>query len=413
MTFNDGFGRTVSDWLDEQAQGVAPAYLDEVLARTVRTNQRPAWSSLERWLPVQTTYRFAPVPRVAWLLVLLALIVALGTVVVLSGSRPRLPEPFGLARNGSIVYGGPDGDIHALDPVTGVSRVIVTGPTIDLAPSFSNDGSRVIFARQADVAGNLHTLVLAKADGTGLRPLTEPLANLTWYTWSPDGTRVAVLSDRQDRPALWVLSVDQMTKQNLDIGMDAEMVQWRPDGRELVFRGLTSGPGRPTSGLYVVGVDGTGPRAIVPPTDSDGHWQNPTLSPDGRQIIYTQWDDTGGRLWVVGVDGGTPRKLAFDGPLASEYYAHWSADGAQIVFHRWSGDDYRLAVAPAGGGHAVEIGPAMLQQSGAASAEFSPDGSHVIARYPDGSSWILGVADGSQDRIPTSSFLASWQRKAR
>ena len=41
MTLNDGFDRTVSDWLDEQAGHGAPDYLDEILARTTRTRQRP------------------------------------------------------------------------------------------------------------------------------------------------------------------------------------------------------------------------------------------------------------------------------------------------------------------------------------------------------------------------------------
>ena len=59
MTLNDGFERTVSDWLDEQAGRGTPGYLDEALARTTRTRQRPAWSSLERWLPVDLTTNLA------------------------------------------------------------------------------------------------------------------------------------------------------------------------------------------------------------------------------------------------------------------------------------------------------------------------------------------------------------------
>ena len=55
MTLNDGFERTVSDWLADQAGQGSPAYLDEILSRTTRTRQRPAWSSLERWLPVDLT----------------------------------------------------------------------------------------------------------------------------------------------------------------------------------------------------------------------------------------------------------------------------------------------------------------------------------------------------------------------
>ncbi len=127
MTLNDGFERTVSDWLEEDAGRGAPGYLDEVLARTTRTRQRPAWSSLERWLPVQTTLRLVPVPRLAWLLVIVGLIAALGAAVLLVGSRSRLPAPFGPAANGSIVYGTESGDILAYDPVTGTTSSIIAG----------------------------------------------------------------------------------------------------------------------------------------------------------------------------------------------------------------------------------------------------------------------------------------------
>ena len=67
MTQHDGFDRTLSAWLDEQAGHGTPTYLGDVLARTIRTRQRPAWSSLERWLPVQMTFsgRLAPIPRQA------------------------------------------------------------------------------------------------------------------------------------------------------------------------------------------------------------------------------------------------------------------------------------------------------------------------------------------------------------
>ena len=77
MTYNDGFDRTVSEWLTDHAGYSKPDYLDEVLSRTTRTRQRPAWSSLERWLPVQSITRFAPVPRMAWLLVIVVGIITL------------------------------------------------------------------------------------------------------------------------------------------------------------------------------------------------------------------------------------------------------------------------------------------------------------------------------------------------
>src|SRR6187401_3424558 len=107
MNRNDAFDLIVSEWLHVDAEHRVSPHLDAVLRRTRSERQRPAWSSLERWLPMQSTARLAPVPRMAWLLVILALVLAIGAMAVLAvGSRSRQPAPpFGLARNGSVVYG--------------------------------------------------------------------------------------------------------------------------------------------------------------------------------------------------------------------------------------------------------------------------------------------------------------------
>ncbi len=68
MNPTDSFDRNVSDWLHVDAEHRVPAHLDAVLRRTRSERQRPAWSSLERWLPMESTARFAPVPRFAWVL---------------------------------------------------------------------------------------------------------------------------------------------------------------------------------------------------------------------------------------------------------------------------------------------------------------------------------------------------------
>ena len=114
MTTNDVFGRNLSTWLHEDAEHHVPDHLAEVLQRTAATRQRPAWSSLERWLPMDTTLRprMVMLPRASRLLLVAALLVALAAVAIIAiGSwQSRLPDPFGLARNGLIVTSR-DGDI--------------------------------------------------------------------------------------------------------------------------------------------------------------------------------------------------------------------------------------------------------------------------------------------------------------
>jgi dipeptidyl aminopeptidase/acylaminoacyl peptidase len=215
-------------------------------------------------------------------------------------------------------------------------------------------------------------------------------------------------------------NIDGSPSKVLDLDLSPESISWRPDGKELVFRGLTFAPDGETAsvGLYVVRADGTGLREILPPTygGSEEHWQEPALSPDGTKIIYTQWSGDaypGGHLYVVDVDSGVVRMLEFDGAIQSDYYAEWSPDGSQIVFNRGEAqENYYLAVGPAVGGHAVDIGP-VQPWGAAATAVFSPDGSKVIARYSNGSTWMFDAAGGQGERLrinPASPM--TWQRLA-
>jgi len=411
MTVDDRFTRSVADWLDDQVGPGTPGYLDDVLARTRQTRQRQWWSSLERWLPMDLTMRLAPAPKLSLLLVVIGLLVALAAIVVVVGSQTRLPAPFGPAQNGTVLYGS-NGDIFVMTPGGG-QKAIISGSTNDFAPYFALDGSKFAFLRATGGHGQT-ALMLANADGSSVHSLTDTLEELSDATWSPTGSHIAVASRVDNKLSVWSLDVATGAQKILVAGMRAESLAWTPDGRELIFRGETVGAAPLTFGLYRVGADGSGLHSIRPPTDNGEHWQNPALSPDGTKIIYTQWDPyIGGRLWVVDLDGGNLKMLDFDGPLASAYFASWSADGAKIVYHRWTGETFHLAVAPSGGGHAVNIGPAMPQRGGAARAAFSPDGSKVIARYDgDGSTWILDPAGGPGVLLPPSAYLASWQRLA-
>jgi Tol biopolymer transport system component len=74
-------------------------------------------------------------------------------------------------------------------------------------------------------------------------------------------------------------------------------------------------------------------RAGVRITHQTGQAQTPSLSPDGKELVYLS--DSGGRgnLWVVRTDGSTIRQITFErDPNVSIGLPVWSPTGAQIVF---------------------------------------------------------------------------------
>ena len=412
MTLNDGFDRTVTDWLDEQAGHGSPAYLDEVLTRTTRTRQRPWWSSRERWLPVQSTARFAQVPRMAWLLVVLGLVVALGTAILVAGSPRHPPSPFGPAAQGNVLYAAADGDIYAIDAATNVARPLVTGPAADSDPLISPDGTSFAFVRRD--AGSLSTsIVLANADGSGLREITGPPEEVAGMALSPDGTKLAVVGSQ----GLWMVGPDMSPTlvtptTSSEAGYDFfESPQWRPNGDELIFLSSSLALAL-NSGVFVVHTDGSGLRALVEMTIAAP--AQPALSPDGTRVVYSILGTDQREIHVVDVQTGLDHGVAFDGAVA-DVRPQWSPDGTKLVFERTLGEGFQLMVGSVNGGPVTAIGPTRPDKSGGAEVRFSPDGTKILAFYnADRTTWVLDPTGGPGTKLDYAAVTPpTWQGLAR
>ena len=420
MTAFDRFEQHLPDLMDELASAQVPDYFDDMLRRTTRTRQRPAWSSLERWLPMDVIVRPAFLPRLPWralAIVALLVLAIVGALLFASGSGRRLPAPFGPAANGSILYSTAGGDIAAVNPLTGTSTAVVAGPDRDISPLLSRDGTKFLFVR--DGAGT-DALFVANVDGSGVRQLAEggfapSDFDRSPFDWSPSGEQVAAVADALPGTVrnMTILATDGSAPRSLELGLSVSDVSWRPNGHELVFKGVKDA----TYGLYVVNADGSGLRAITPANGLEFGWREPILSPDGTQIAFARWGGvTDNGIHVLGLDSGVDRLLAFDGSVdTDEYLPQFSPDGTQLAFHRYMSGGYQLVIVPVpGGGRAVPIGP--LQPEGAADPflSFSPDGSMVLVTYPtDGKTWLLGTKGGSDRQVPwPGTEFQSWQRLA-
>ena len=269
MTTNERFERGLSAWLHDDATFRVPDHLGEVLAVTQETRQRPAWSSFERWLPVDTTFRprLFTVPSGARLIAVAAMILIILAIAILAvGSQQRLPPPFGIARNG-IFLTSQDGDLFRVDPSTTESRPMSLGEGFDFSPIFSRDGTKFMFLRSDGKAptapGSIATLTLyvANADGSGLRAITPPTDSLDWMDWSPDGTRIAYVAEQQ----LWVVDIATGEPRPISGVGPAHFPTWRPaDGKEILVRLETRSPA-------IVGIspDGASKRRLVSKTPAN------------------------------------------------------------------------------------------------------------------------------------------------
>ena len=406
MTTRDTFGRDLSRWLSEDAERRVPDHLTEVLLRTSATRQRTWWSSPERWLPMQTTLRFAPMPRLSWLLlVAAALLVAIAATAVFVGGRARPAPAIGTAQNGPVIY-SEAGDLFRFDPSTGGTTSILTGPDNDIDPRFSRDGLSFAFARLT--GGTTHTVFVASSDGSNVRQVTDPLPDVTWVDWAPDGSRLAMVV-LKGYPSVMIANADGSGSRTLDLGdIDAldDFAPWvGTSGDEVLVRGTVGG----VAGLYVIAADGPdAPRLVTDelPSTRDT-FQHPAVSLDGTRVAYdsfeqTDWQPANGER-TAGWDGmlaqlhvldlATGRDVVIPPPtdplVASQpvdsFAPVFSPDGRTLVFLRDRSDgQMELGIAPADGSDAgTSLGPLKPWRDEWPTFSFTPDGSQVIVAYAD------------------------------
>jgi hypothetical protein len=423
MTTNDAFERNLSMWLHEDAEHHVPDHLVEVLQRTAVTRQRPAWSSLERWLPMDTTFRRPvfgrPIPfgQIGLLLIIGLLIAAFVAIAV---GTHRTPPPYGLARNGAIVASH-DGEIYAIDPSTSSESVLVGGDGFDFSPVYSRDGSRFAFLRSASVptdAPLLLSLMVANVDGSNVRALTAPVENLDWFDWSPNGSQIAYVHSG----TISVVNVDGSGSTTLVTGQPTHFVTWLPpDGAEIVYRGAHSKPSDPPLGIYAVRPDGLGaPRRISKPANNTFDYESLTVAPEGSRVSFARFTSNGTPSVVI-LDLRTGQETVLPHPAATSQRggAVFSPDATLAAFSRIYPDGtYQLVVAPVdGSSEGTALGPRSPGDTEGSSYLFTPDGTAVVAglgqddlraiwRFPiDGSPGSI-VAEGGSFRFADTQRLA-------
>jgi TolB protein len=188
-------------------------------------------------------------------------------------------------------------------------------------PAWSPDGRKLAFVSQRD--GNSEIYVM-NADGSAQENLTRQPASDSHPSWSRDGQKLAFVSRRDGNSEIYVMNADGSGLRNLTRTASHDLdPAWSPDGRAIAFvQRKCWAPQRDIrcrlyeTYLYVVNADGSGLRRL---TTQPAHLFNPSWSADGKTIRY------GG--YLVNADGSGRKKLPGNVPLAGA----WSPDGQRIA----------------------------------------------------------------------------------
>ena len=422
MTTRDTFGRDLSHWLREEGEHRVPDHLAEVLMQTAATRQRPWWSSLERWLHVDTVAVGRPLnlrPLAIIAVVIGALLLAALAALWAASQRP---STFELASNGRIFV--VDGMTLKSYAAGGADPHVVRDlPASAVAPSISPDGRSIAY-----VLESLQRIDIVDIENgtTTTIPLSGVLGVAGPLSWSPDGSTVLFNTfDGQQEHLVTAKSngtdVREIDTSSISAGSHVELspAGWSPTGDRVAFV-ATKAPDGGKGTIYVVRPDGADLQAVGP--DRVGTY-SVSWSPDPtvQRLVLEANVDSGSIIRILDLPSGEQTTVD------SGFWPTWSPDGSQIAY--WNNGTVVAETAGVLAGDPVKVRPYPQltgncqdhsELAGAAycgPAAWSPDGQRLLAPDIVGGSILSVMADGTGEPIvipvdsasPDNQASTDWQ----
>jgi Tol biopolymer transport system component len=253
--------------------------------------------------------------------------------------------------------------------------------------TWAADGRSLIYSSRLD-GQHLWRVALSGAEPERLEIAGTPAV---YPAVARAGEKLAFIRQGSGDSDLWKFENGAPPESILSSTLSDYAPQWSPDGRRIAFVSDRSGRGPQ---IWAANKDGTN---LTPITDSSGRSQGtPRWSPDGRWIAYdAQGDEGTTHIYVIEADGGRPRRLTTD--AGTEQFPSWSRDG-QFVYYRSSMGDWRIWRTPIRGGS-----PQAMTEPGGRSAWESWDGRRLFY-VRDGGLWAKPLAGGPILRLLPSVY---------
>ncbi len=213
----------------------------------------------------------------------------------------------------SLIYTAQRGrawGIYKIDLARARESVVFRAPGTNLAGDIDASGD-VVFSSSFKGSPNIYEKL---ASGKIVR-LTHSLGIDVSPVFSPDGKKIAFVSDRSGTPQIYIMDSDGYNISRVTFSGDYDTSPaWSPDGKRIVFVGRYNG----ISQIFTVKTDGSD-QMLLTDRGSNGE---PCFSPDGGMIAFTSNRDGHKAIYVMQANGQDQKRLSPRGMIA--YGPRWS-----------------------------------------------------------------------------------------
>jgi hypothetical protein len=251
----------------------------------------------------------------------------------------------------------------------------------------------IVYMVQETVGAN-RQIEVRDSDGSNPQRLTNTQFDESWPTWSPDGKKIAFVSNRDGNLEIYVMPAPgQQSGEAEAVNLTRNPANdtgpaWSPDGKKIAFASRREGG---SWELFVMNADGTDVRQLT----ADSNSMSPSWSPDGSRIAFASKMSGNWEIYTMKADGTDVSRLTVN--EADDISPAWSPAGDYIAFESRRDGLSDIYIMRTNGAQQTRLSASSTSDDH--SPTWLPDGQNIVFYSNREGNWELYVTDIAGDKV--------------